>query len=632
MYSRSERQKDCIIPALFRLLVPVFIGLVLVSSANALAVAAADDVIIENVQEVQSEEISLSESRIWQDLVTISENVIVVTQEKIKTLPVHNLAEILHYIPGFSCDLRGKFGHPITYSLHGSEPQQVRIMIDGIDFNNQISGQAAIADIPVGNIERIEIIKGAVSSRWGSALGGVINVITKDAQGDVVPHGSFSYLLGEHKHRRYTSEVYGGYGDFGYYIGGEYGEAGGSRNYDDTLAKNASTKLSYAIAENVSLKASFGYMGDDQSEGFYPDSGDWLKQNYYARYGKVVCEGDLNSSNHFRYATHLNNQSFRSYNNFGYPRSEFHDKMWGITGEHVLRFRDKDVLSYGFDYSYDQLQSLNIPNSVSMHSEAVYAQYAVTYGYLSGNMGVRYDWHSDFDGQVSPSVGLVCQIPKIPNTRVRATFSRGYNAPALLWLFYSTGAFKSNPDLKPERSWIKECGLESQPFSRLWLKVNVHQADVSDDIGFDASTMMYRNNKKYRYRGLEIESKVRMFNCLYLSAAGSLTDVEDRSTGDTVYANDIARNSVKLGILYNDPKVVTVNLLGNYQRNRATGYIAHENAFICDLKISKNIDVWRSCSVDTFLNVSNIFNSTYFVDNYYPTPRRYVEGGVTIRF
>ena len=99
----------------------------------------------------------------------------------------------------------------------GSEQRHVTVLIDGIIQNNLDSNLADVGIIPVQMIERIEIVKGPASSVWGSALGGVINVITKNPV-DSGLHGTTSVSYGTRNTEDYRAEISGKKGDLGLYL------------------------------------------------------------------------------------------------------------------------------------------------------------------------------------------------------------------------------------------------------------------------------------------------------------------------------------------------------------------------------------------------------------------------------
>ena len=108
-------------------------------------------------------------------------NVIVLKGERFADLPVHSLDELLRYLPGIELQARGPFGSQSDITLRGGTFQQVLVIVDGVRVNDANTGHFT-ANIPIapGEIDRIEILKGASSALYGSdAVGGVINIITK---------------------------------------------------------------------------------------------------------------------------------------------------------------------------------------------------------------------------------------------------------------------------------------------------------------------------------------------------------------------------------------------------------------------------------------------------------------------
>jgi len=108
-------------------------------------------------------------------------NVIVMDGNKISSLPVHSIDELLRYVPGVEVQQRGAMGSQSDIVIRGGTFQQVLIVLDGVRLNDPITGHFnSYIPIAPAEIERIEILKGASSAIYGSeAVGGVINIITK---------------------------------------------------------------------------------------------------------------------------------------------------------------------------------------------------------------------------------------------------------------------------------------------------------------------------------------------------------------------------------------------------------------------------------------------------------------------
>jgi vitamin B12 transporter len=132
----------------------------------------------------------------------VAENITVVTADDIKIMNAHTLAEVLNTVTGVQVLLTGAPGSSAAAYIQGSEQRHVSVFMDGIPLNNLSDNVTDVGSIPVQNIEKIEIIKGPASSAWGSALGGVINIITKSGN-EEGSHGVASASGGE----RNTSDL-----------------------------------------------------------------------------------------------------------------------------------------------------------------------------------------------------------------------------------------------------------------------------------------------------------------------------------------------------------------------------------------------------------------------------------------
>lgn len=108
-------------------------------------------------------------------------NILVVKGEQVANLPVNSIDELMRYLPGIEMQSRGPMGTQSDISIRGATFQQVLVMLDGIRLNDPLTGHFnAYFPIAPGEIDRIEILKGASSAIYGSeAVGGVVHIITK---------------------------------------------------------------------------------------------------------------------------------------------------------------------------------------------------------------------------------------------------------------------------------------------------------------------------------------------------------------------------------------------------------------------------------------------------------------------
>ena len=91
-----------------------------------------------------------------------------------------DLGTLLLEVPGASVTRRGGLGSFATLSLRGSNPDEVRIYVDGIPLNQAVGGAVDLSTLPLGDVERVEIYRGSTPISFGeSALGGVVSISTR---------------------------------------------------------------------------------------------------------------------------------------------------------------------------------------------------------------------------------------------------------------------------------------------------------------------------------------------------------------------------------------------------------------------------------------------------------------------
>ncbi len=224
-----------------------------------------------------ADEIVISATKKTQSLHLAPASVSVVTQAALTAKGIRSFDDAFHDVSGIQVT-RSSGSNVQSLSIRGASEtagggigNRVLLLLDGRPAITPESGGALWNLVPLGAIERIEVIKGAYSSLFGSsAMGGVINVITLNA--DTVPHTDFSLEYGLHaKPPAYT--MYDGYHDF-YRLGITHRESqgkwsyvfnGGARGNEGHREKssfttyNAFGKLTYHFSPNRSFQVSAMY-------------------------------------------------------------------------------------------------------------------------------------------------------------------------------------------------------------------------------------------------------------------------------------------------------------------------------------------------------------------------------------
>ena len=598
------------------------------------------------------EEAKAEEGGVWLERIVVTnrraqvgldeaaENISVLSEEEIKKLPARNLSEALSYITGVDVESRQGFGRASAVNIQGSASRQVRVMIDGIPLNSQSVGQVNPAMFPIENIARIEVIKGASSSLWGSGLGGVINVITKDTGKTAIPKGSLTSSFAEFRTKKESFDLSGKVADLGYYLFSSYMESGGKGPRDDVLEKKGFGKLSYDLKENGKIIVSFGYSEADVNSGEYPPDAmyKWQAQPYRSRYGKIGWETNISDTEIKIDLKHSRDDIIaKSYDLISddtpSTRAEARNRLYQLSLNTATHIRGEDLLVIGADFDCDTLKSTYLFKAKNVKSQAPYVNYTLKLKPWDFNFGLRYDRNSEFGEQASPSLGFVYKLNNLPDTLIRATVSRAFNAPPLLWKYYEEelSGLITNPGIKPERAWVYEVGMESKPFSEFWWKFSLYRSDVTDAIALadnGASQYYMKNFEKFRRQGAELQFKIDIFEGLDFFASGAFNDVEDRATKETVRGGVGPRQSFDIGIDYKNKSGFGLYLKSYYNRwNEPADSYSNDRKFFTDLKISQG---WKNLAL--FLNIYNLTNSKYWQDYNFPYPERYFEGGMSLKW
>jgi vitamin B12 transporter len=117
-----------------------------------------------------------------------------INEEEIERAGSSSLTDLLQRQPGIEIYNSGGQGKVSSLHIRGSESDHVVVLIDGLRVNQVTSGLTAFENIPLSQIEKIEIVRGASSSLYGAgAIGGVIQIFTKKGVSGFKPYAAIGY-------------------------------------------------------------------------------------------------------------------------------------------------------------------------------------------------------------------------------------------------------------------------------------------------------------------------------------------------------------------------------------------------------------------------------------------------------
>jgi len=588
-----------------------------------------------------------------------AENITVITAKDIEEMNAHTVSEVLNRVTGLFVSFGGQdFGSSALYYIQGSEERHVTVMIDGVAWNFLSGGNAETNNIPVRIIDRIEIIKGPGSSAWGSALGGVINIITKEPTDSCRPSGSITGSYGEANSQDYSADISSRLGSVGYYLYAGHQESEGLR--DDRYFHNNSfySKIRLPLAEDIRLGLTFGYSEPEQRFLTSPAQDITSDGDASTLFATLSLDAVITPELTFNLDFHTLRQKFTQTSDvFGsgfygpagdlFLENMYKEKTTGGAAKLIWK-HDLQTTVLGAEIihgSLDQtvnlgpfLQSWGLPASLAATPDVgrwgVFFNDTVTLEKFSITPGIRYDHNSVSGNFTSPSLGMTYKTGE--HTILRVSAARGFTMPPLS--FSSAGGLflDPNPSLKPERVWSYQAGVESGLTDYLWVKATIFYHDVKDAIvkelyagGAPAFNDLYLNKGNIRRRGFELEAETTPFYNFSLKAGFAYVKKEFLEDGE-----DADRYACNVSLKYDDRRSFMAQLFGHYiwWDIKDPADEAKYNAFIWDLNLRKKLFPTGKTNTELFFTLHNIFNGSQYTFDGYINPDRWAEGGLRVKF
>jgi vitamin B12 transporter len=460
--------------------------------------------------------------------------VTVITRQDIDRLQPQSLPDVLRGVAGLTISNSGGAGKATSVYLRGTNADHVLVLVDGIKVGSATTGTASFQDIPVAQIERIEIVRGPRASLYGSeAIGGVIQIFTRKGGGALAP--SFSATAGSYGTVNGTLGLSGG---------GEQGWFSARLNQQDITGFNACNgkPAPGAAGCRVTEPDKDGYRNSSLglNGGYRFDNGATADFNALQADSNVQTDGSILAGNEARSVQQVLGGSAR------FAATE----RWNVTlrggrsrddsdlffnGSFVDRYNTRrdslswqndfapgadQLLTAGLDYQQDRIESSRPFVQTSRSNRALFSQYQGGFGAHSVQASLRRDINQQFGGH--NTAGLAYGYTLNDTTRLTANYGTAFKAPTFNQLYYP--GFGSAA-LRPELSRSIEVGAAGHGAAYKW-SLHAYQTDITDLIGFDAAFTPVNINTA-RLQGLEGQLQTQVADW---DVGGTLTLQDPRQT------------------------------------------------------------------------------------------------------
>jgi vitamin B12 transporter len=456
----------------------------------------------------------------------------VITREDIQRLQANSVQDVLRGLPGVALSNNGGRGKQTSVFLRGTESDHVMVLIDGVKVGSATAGLFAFQDLPVEQIERIEVVRGPRASLYGSeAIGGVIQIFTRRGGDGFKPYARVT------AGSRGTRE-------------GSLGVSGGDERAWFSLSGNADVTDGFDACRGSFAGGCFtvepdrdGYRnrGVSARAGYRFDSGLELEGHLLRTSADVEFDGGFQNESENRQAVHGARLSFapldpwRVSASVGHARdeadsfkdavfaSEFITRRDSVSVQNDVELAPDHLAVVGFDFQRDRVAGSTAFTVTSRRNRGVFGQYLGSFGDHDLEASLRHDDNQQFGASNTGSAAWGWRLHRA--LRLVASYGTAFKAPSFNELYFPGFG---NPNLAPEESRTIEFALNGSVGAARW-GLNVFQTDVDDQIAFDAATFAPANIGRSRIRGLEasLAGRVAGFDA---SASLSVLDPRNRDS------------------------------------------------------------------------------------------------------
>lgn len=585
------------------------------------------------------DEVVVTATKTAKKIKDVPASVSVITAEDLEKANVKTLDQALHYIPGmYVKESEGMMGTKI--SLRGMSQSEVLVLMDGIPLNNGYAGGANWGNIPIGMIDRVEVIKGSFSSLYGTnAMGGVINIITKTASenrtivkggfgGNGTSSGSF-FNSGQSDDKKFRYFINYDKRNVDGYVNQPEQIPGGNRYGEfSTDNENKAIKLIYDFSdkERLSLLRS----ESDYKYGYY-DGGKDKGQRKLELTG-INYEKKLDATKELK--MHFGEQNYKQYWQIANGVTPSPNPVKTKEGEISLNWaaNPKHLLTFGVATREDKGSQYNsagkMTATATAKTNAAYFQDEITVDRKSTlYLGARYDdWQTSDtvkNGKAQADKSASSVSPKVSfdykaddKVTLYASAGRSFNSPTLMRVALDYTTVLSNPDLEPEKLTSYEIGARLSANSNTTTKLAVFKNNVN---------LIYQSSGKWQQDDAEILGFEAEVNHKF---SPGLTGFINYTYNDTEFTSNknghkgkrimtVPMDTLTFG-LTNVKDKWTTNLQGRYistayeDTENTAGFMGH---FVADVKFNYAMNKDTSVS----LAVDNIFDRKYaqYVDPFY---------------
>ncbi len=519
--------------------------------------------------------------------------------------------------------------------LNGLGNDFIVILIDGRRVYGDLGGMNDLGRLNPNNIERVEVVKGASSSLYGSdAIAGVINIITKKSNRSIAAtHNSQYSSYNTHQqttnvnfntkyisgHTTFSQNESDGWQNNPYELDDDELVETAAMTQNAYLRRNIRQDLEIRLSDKLSIYAGGAYYVNDNKAPqaaknyglFFED----ISYNAGAKYllsKKSNITFDYNSDSYLYYYKYNQNHENGKYEegelkqNSDQQREDYNLRWIGQLGQHQTITLGSELVKETYASEGRLAADEETVNTLSFYLQDEISLFE----HLMLTAGLRVVKHDNFGTIATPKLSALYMLGDF---NLRATYSRGFKAPTLKEQYYyyeKRGTlYLGNTDLNPQESNYYSAGID---YNNHWLSsnVSVYQNDVDGLIAYenvdllhaDAANGIKKRRKHYnieeaRTRGLDVMFDIKLPHGFSLGGGYSYVDAQNLT--EDVRLDYVARHygNVRAGYFKNwNDYNLNVQLLGRLQ----------DEKFFDGEPNAKGYNLWKLSTTHQFMDTNNL--------------------------
>ncbi|HTO14575.1 MAG TPA: TonB-dependent receptor [Edaphocola sp.] len=423
-------------------------------------------------QSTELEDIVISSDRLQIPFKNQNRNIITLSADQIKNLPVSSLNDLLTFVAGVDVRQRGPNGAQADIGIDGGTFDQTLVLVNGFKMTDAQTGHNMMnLPIPIAAIERIEVLKGAAARAYGvNAMMGVINIITKKNQEssiDVHAFAGSSFQKDDSTSKLYYNsgiEILGtlNKNSWNHLLSGSWDQGNGYRY--NTAYNNK--KILYTAKGNFNKIARLELMAGISnssfgSNAFYAAPGDKeseeeVNNNFIGLKAPIFLQPNWLLRPSFSYKNTYDDYIFNRFKPSIY-RNQHYTNTIDIQIDNMI-FTKQGNFQIGLNYRNEAINSSNlgIRNRKNL-GLAIEYRYVFDFG-MDLNTGIFINQNSAFGLKAYPGIDLGYNIHK--NIRLFINAGAGQRLPTFTDLYYSSPSNIGNDSLMPEWMINYELGIK----------------------------------------------------------------------------------------------------------------------------------------------------------------------------